>query len=740
MTGPFAPVLSEPGQANIRPVSTVVNPQFIDTSPLPGIAQAAAQGVDLFLQVQKTKEDATIDQALEAIDQQSLDSVTQRKLEDPDEAQPTTQEGPHALPPPVAGELSKLDKLQTAVNQGNLSRNAMELRRVAGLRKLKAQFPDRIPDINAKVQQMWGYRPTNALIDKAFAAEKAAEAELAAFRQASMRASWFWRDPETGLPGPPRLENGEIDTERAILIGSRILAEDDKRARLAKANAQELAAIQLEAAQHNLSVNKRKAALDQLNQNAKVAARQTFDDSYAAVIEPYAASLLESFEADAREGTLDDAKIQEGFRALNAIFDETVNNMREDFNLASLDSADRKEVQDYISDRRELMRRAFTDKDSGLLMINANLLNSAKVAARRALAQDPYLFRATEIGGPLAARMLDLTLGLDPAKQTELATRFTRILEGEPVDPKRVARDHIKLLENPSAVAGMSAGQAAVNLSLARESMEQFAKDATPLDERAANGFHNVRMNLATSAAALDNTEDQIEAARFFSNDVFYRRMKELEAIDPAAAKRVGTAALTVIHRAVISGARDLRQLDGFGKEFTVQFNPQEGVFQATRLTFVEDDSFVPDPPVPGIIPIVDLEAQEAKSNMQKAIGLAVDLNLGLRTVDEYGHLDSRMAKLDEDQRREAVAATSLLGNTDGSTTNFASSQEAAEEAAETTTHFEDTGELLTATLRAMRRDTLALRTERIARQADKAVKRFNYDPESKTLKPAEGQ
>ncbi len=740
MAGKFAPVLTEPGQANIRAVQTVLpRPAQVDNS-IAGIAGAVLNGIDVFRDIMKTSKDRRVDEALEQVEQSSIDSLIDQNLTSgiTPEGEDVSQiaDGEEALPGAVAAEIARLDQLDVAAKQGRISQDTLLIERMSGIRKIKAQFPTLTASIDAKVAKKWGYRPSNVLVERALRDEKFQEAQTAQFKDASIKASMFFQDPVTGEIGPPRLANGDIDTERAVDIGSKIIFAQKQAEALGKLHAAKLAAINLQRAQLGLSAEQRTAGA-KLDAATAVSVKKAFDDSLDAIFAPIMESISQSLSRlgpDAKP-----AEIEAAMQAFQGSIRQTVEALRKRFDFPGMNAATRKEVNGYISDRKEELLAPFTDKDAGLLTVNARLFKETQNASKLRLADSPFLFQFTTLAGTLGSEWVGILQQLNPKILSRGLGELGEFLSS--ADMQDIARTQIKLARNPNAIDTIPVEEARANLQIARKTVQQWSKDqGKPMGPREANGFFNVQHNLAKAGASLNTPAEKREAALYFSNEAFFRRMDELEQLNPEGAKILGSDAMFTINESISATGRDLANTSGFGSQFTVEYDPAEGAFVTRVLQTRETpQALAIAAKGGGLGQLLAAEgiARSQETAINEAIAITADMNAGLRAVEQYAHLDASTAKMDRLQAREAVASSALLSFVLDSESNFDTPVKRFKAQSVAQRRFETVGQALTAGTRALQQANRSAGRALLESNLEEAVRR-RYNPQTKKIEPIE--
>lgn len=747
MAGPFAPVLSEPGQANINPVQTQL-PRGAppSSSLLTDVAGAVATGVDLFEKYKKEEDSRRIDAEIEALEQANVD-----RLIDGNIAAAAPEDGDdgvdEALPTEAQGELERLQRLRIAVRQGVVSQDKFLLEMVSGVRKIKAMFPTHLAAIDARMVKKLGFRPSTAIIERALAPEKANEARVKAAADTAFKTGAIAQNPVTGEIGPFKNADGTVNHARTIEIGNGIIFAANEAAALQQAAQAKAAALAFQRAEADFAGDARKAAAE-LDVDMASKSKQGFDNAVDALIGPQMEATLQLLERIGTEATPEQQ--EQAMQNVAGTIRQTLDGLRKEYNWAVMNQKTRDDTMGYINERITRLMDPFVNKDYGTMLQGARMLAQKKAWAGLTLARNPKLFAFTEMGA-FGAEVVKTLQTLDPDLMAGILADARQF--GEDLDAQDVASLQRKMISDPNALETMTPSEAKISLRIARKASDAWARDRSKvMDEKSAEGYFNTQHNLAKGAATLPTSKDKREAASFFSDQAHMDRVKELEKLDPEMAQVLGTDAIFVVNESISATGRELANRPGFADTWTVEFDTSIGSFTARMLKDIPALEVGAGEAVPlggpdvaiGLHITTEKLRAEQVAQMDEAVSIMIDMNAGLRAVEAYQHLDSSLATLSPSQAREAVAASSFLSNAQGSPSTFKNADQRAEVQVALENRFESIGDALAGNLRGLQRSRSAqnkaalIAMQRGSTAGKEKVIRRRYDVETGTFKPME--
>ncbi len=747
MAGPFAPVINEPGTANVQAVQTVLpKPAKPVNSLLTDAVTAVGVGFDIFAKYKTDSTNKAIDDEIEALEQANVDRLidgniasvvgTETNEDDPDEALPTEAQG----------ELERLERLREGVRQGVVSNDKFLLDMVAGVRKIKAMFPGHIGVIDSRIVKKLGFRPSTAIVERALSPEKAREARVAAFKDQAFKTGSFTQRAD-GTVGPALNADGTVDEAKTIASGAKVISAVNEAEARRNAAAAKAAALAFTAAQGALSSSQRERALE-LDADTANSIKQGFDDAVEGLIGIQMEASLQGLRRLGPNATPEEK--EQAMQAVSNTIRQTLDGLREEYNWAFLNAKTRADATLYMDERIKALMDPFTDKDTGSMFSNARLMVETAAATKFQLSKFPQLY-AFNLMGSFGAELVKIQQTLDPKLLASLLDDVKTL--GQHMDQADVITVTKKLMSAPDAIESLSPAEALIGLKIVRTATAKWARNKSlPMDDKSATGYFNSMHNLAKSAATLPTAKDKLEAASFFSDQAQVQRVTELATIDEDAAKVIGSDAIYVINEAIAATGRELGNRPGFGDTWTVEFDNSAGSFVARMTKDLPGLPLGGEEAVPLGGPDTDIGQFIATKNLRDAIiaqmdeatDIIIDMNSGLRAVEAYAPLDEGLSGLDRLQVREAVAASAFLGNVKGTLSNFKTSAKKIATQAQVVQRFANVRESLVGGLRSLRRITntrdravlKALQNQSAPSEA-KVIRR-RYDPATGTFKPAE--
>ncbi len=747
MAGPFAPVIAEPGTANVQPVqTTLARPAKAANSLLADVVGAVGEGFDIFAKFKKESTNAAIDDEIEKLEQANVDQLIDGNIRSVVGSDTREDDPDEALPTEAQGELERLERLREGVKQGVVSNDKFLLDMVAGVRKIKAMFPGHIGVIDSRMVKKLGFRPTTAIVERALAPEKAREARVAQFKDTAFKTGSFAMRAD-GTVGPFLNDDGTVNEESTVRNGAKIIFAVNEAEALRNANAAKAAALAASAASASASSDIRKRALE-LDADTSNDIKKGFDSAVEGMIGPQMEASLQGLR---RLGP--NATPQEKEQAMQAVANtirQTLDGLRDEYNWSFLNAKTREDAMTYITERTKALMDPFTNKDTGLMFSNARLMTETTAATKFQLSKFPKLWAFNQMGS-FGAELVKTKMFMDTKMFASLLDDVGQL--GQTMDESDVATVTKKLMSDPDAIESLTPAEALIGLKILRKSTAAWARNKSlPMDERSATGYFNSMHNLAKSAATLPTAKDKLEAASFFSDQSQVQRVAELATIDEDAAKVIGTDAIYVINEGIAATGRELANRPGFGDTWTVEFDSSVGSFVA-RMTNgipglpVGGEEAVPlGGPATGIGEFIATRniRDTILAQMDEATDIMIDMNSGLRAVEAYAPLDESLSGLDRLQVREAVAASAFLANVEGTLSNFKTAQKKAAIQVKVVQRFANVREALVGGLRSLRRATNA--QDRAVLKAlqnqgapsETKVIRRRYDTATGTFKPAE--
>ena len=749
MAGPFAPILSEPGTANVQPVqTTLARPATPSGSSLAtDIVTAAGQGFDIFTKWKKAADDRAIDNEIEALEQSTVNKLIDGNINSSTSgADPETDEPDEALPNEAQGELERLQRLREAVKQGVVTNDKFLLEMVSGVRKIKAMFPGHISAIDARVVRKLGFRPTSAIVERALAPEKAREARVAVFKSEAFKTGSFALRAD-GTVGPFLNADGTVNEEATIQRGAAIMFAAAEAETLRKASQAKSAALAFSAAEGSASSEARKRDLE-VDSDTSNAMQASFDNGVDALMGAQVEATLQGLRRLGTDAT--PVQIEQAMQAMKGVIRQTLDGLRKEYDWPHLNTKTQEDAMAYINGRIEALMDPFTNKTTGFMLQSARLLAATKNATQMQLSRFPKLFAYMEMG-PFGAELVKVLQTMEPKLFAGLLADVKKL--GQDMDASDIITVTKKLMSAPDAIERLTPGEALIGLKLLRKGTAKWARDKSlVMDENSATGYFNSMHNLAKSAATLPTSKDKLEAASFFSDQAQVQRVNELAAIDEEAAQVIGTDAIYVINEAIAATGRELGKRPGFGDTWTVEYDNTAGSFVARMtkdfpsISVGEEDRVALGGPDTGLG--LDVVARSARdlilSQMDEATDIIFDMNSGLSAVEQYSPLDESLKDLDRLQVREAVAASAFLGNVEGTLSNFKTPAKKSATTIKVAARFANVKEALVGGLRALNRaantqDKEVLRALQNRSPASEAkVIRRTYDPATNTFKATE--
>lgn len=735
MPGPFAPVLTEPGTANIQPVQTkLARPASPNNSFLTDAAGAIATGIDIFAKFKQQEDSRRIDAELEKLEQANVDRLIDGNVQSVISPEGDDEDIDEALPTEAQGELERLQRLRSAVKQGVISADESLIRMIAGIRKIKAQFPGHIAAIDARAVKKLGFRPSVAIVERALAPEKRAEARAAAQSDAAFKAGSFSMRVD-GTVGPFLFPDGTIDHASTQAKGAAIIHAANEATALRGAAQAKSADLAFRRAQADFAGDARKAAQD-LDVEQANSSKRGFDNGVDALLASQMEGSLPMLERIGADGTPEEK--EQALQRMQTIIRQTLDGLRKEYNWATMNQKTRDDVIGYINPRIEQLMAPFVNKDYGTMLAGARLLSAKKAWAGLTLARNPELFGYMALGS-FGSDMLKTVMALEPGRMTSILAQIKQF--GDDLSAQDIATLVRKVISDPNALDRMTPSEAKVSLQILRKGVDTWARDRSQsMDEKSAIGYFNGMHNLAKGAATLPTAEDKQEAAAFFSDQAHLDRVKELEKLNPGMAQVIGTDAVFVINESISATGRELRNRPGFGDTWTVEFDSSVGEFVPKQLKEFAAEVVIGR----GTLPVDPILGNTLRSQLKEAASIALGLNSGLRAVEAYQHLDASIANMTRLQAREAVAASAFLGNVQSSTSSFKNDEEKAKVQQQLDNRSKSVKNSLVGDLQGSQEDrspqnqAAFIAAQRGSPSPQAKVVRRRYDPATDTFKPVE--
>ncbi len=745
MAGPFAPVLSEPGTANVQPVQTTLpKPALAPNGLLTDAVGAIGQGLDIFTKFKKEADSRAIDKELEALSQSTADLFIDGNIKSSD-SDPETDDPDEALPTEAQGEFDRLQRLKEGVKQGVVSNDTYLLKAVTGVRKIKALFPRHLRVIDARARTLFGFSPTTALIERALAPEKADEARISQQRDLDFAAGSTALD-KNGKPAALRLPGGGVDVEGTVAAGRKIRSAAADAEIAKKLTDGIMKDLQISIAKNNRDAAANATATKVAEIEASNVLKRFYKDSYNKVIGVEVEATLQTLSNQGLDITPEvRRKLIEGAREKFRQLGVLVGNA---FDLSTLPPEVREEFRSFVTEHQ----KPFLDALDRHGMVAVKAVKDSEAAVRMKLSENPRLWAALN-AGPAGAKLLEVYHTLNAAEYEKIVRAMG---EAGKLSEDDVARVGLKILKDPNALATMTPQEAQAGLKIVAAAAKKLASDrSTPLDAASGLAYANILHNLAAGSALLPNAKDRLQAASYFSHPDQVARVQELNTIDPNLGKAIGTDAIYVVNEGIAAAGRELRSRPGFGEDWTVVFDNSTGGFVSRTLKPLpglplggEDTPLLGGPDITaGQFIITREERDTIRTQMSEATAMIVDMNMGLNASEGYSDLDETFKGMTGLQVREVIASGAHLESMEGTASNFKTPKAKSELVTKVTQRFANKQEVLIGTLRlsqakgSLLDQATAAQAAIAAQQAtasEPQIVRRRYDPVTKVWSAVE--